>query len=504
MDALVSALLQPTAYPQETCSQIQLIETHISWVFLTAEYAYKVKKPVRNDFLDYSTLERRRRLCYEELRLDRRYAPELYVDVVTITRQADGFQIAGAGEVCEYAVKMRRFTSDALLSHRLERGLVDSQDIKRLAASIAAFHAAALRADVNTDRGVPDSVVQDAVDNLDALESLGLVSSELPRLRRWTLEMGKRLRPCFEQRRQQGMIRECHGDLHTGNIVQWQGGLTPFDGIEFCDGFRWIDVLSDVGFLAMDLQAKQHPAFAYLLLSTYLEATGDYEHVELLRWYQVYRALVRAKVDGLLLRQQAAGSPAAVEAWQDGHTLIDLAQRLTQSAPGQLWLTFGASGSGKSTGAERLVERNGLIRLRADVERKRLLGKPADYRPTSAETAAFYSEAASRRTYTHLRDLAERILQAGYGVVVDATFLKGWQRELFFSLADDAHVPLNILKFEADPAILAQRIRSRAEHAQDASDADEDVLRRQLASCDPLSEREQARAVEAGAWMASW
>lgn len=482
---------------REATGQVRIHETHISWVFLTDRHAFKVKKPVRTPFLDYSTLALRKHYCEEEVRLDRRYAPELYVGVVPITSLAGRLSMGGTGNVVDYAVQMLRFPDDALLSERLARNSVSHQEIMDLAGNIARFHADARVSSRDSQYGEPHSIYQDAIDNLDALDQADSISTaDKSVLRNWTEQSFGQCREQMKNRKLQGCIRECHGDLHAGNIIFWRGKWTPFDGIEFSDGFRWIDVLSDAAFLAMDLAAGKHDQLANLFVNAYLECSGDYRSLQLFRWYEVYRTLVRAKVDCMRMQQEKQNARDAMptEMQQIARDLDERTQfafQLMRPTAPRLWITHGVSGSGKSTVARNYVERYGAICLRSDVERKRLFGKPPTFRPeTDRESGLIYSHESTRRTYLRLRDIARDVLVAGYPVIVDATFLSRTQRGLFRELADELRIPLQILDCQADTATLQRRILDRSSTGNDASDADLTVLDAQLKSQELLDEEE--------------
>lgn len=478
------------------------IETHISLVFLSTEFVYKVKKPLRNAFLDYTTLEARKHFCLEELRLDSRYAPGLYIEVVPITFDNNLPTLQGNGPVCEYAIKMHRFPDDALLSYRLRSANVSSIDINLLSDRVAQFHDSASKSDQKLPFGEPSEIFQQAVDNLDALESIGKITETeatlIRSLRVWTHSQFKALESVFADRKQNGFVRECHGDLHCGNVVFWQGCFVPFDGIEFNDAFRWIDVLNDIAFLIMDLEARQSPGLANLATNCYLEHTGDYSSLNVLRWYIVYRALVRAKVASLEMQQHSEESPEFTHALQKKAKLIELANSKTAKTKPRLWITHGLSGSGKSTGAELFVRDHGAIRLRADVERKRLLGINATQRPTMEQSQTLYSPATTVRTYERLQELARTILLSGHSVIVDATFLKQQQRQGFIQLGHSLGLKTQIVSFEATPEVLRQRIRDRMRFENDPSDANMEVLEHQLATHEPLNEIEKELEVKNG------
>lgn len=494
---LVAEMQKARTYGRDAASPVQLIETHISWVFLTPKYAYKIKKPTVTAFLDYSTLERRRDLCRREVELDRRYAPSLYLGVVPITQQANELRVDGEGTVVEYAVKMKRFPAGSLLSEQLSRNRVSQQEIKVLARHIAEFHGRARRASAGTPFGEPDAVFQDAIDNLDALAGSNLNSPMdiqiIAALRRWTVEQFAILKSGFNRRKQHGFIRECHGDLHAGNIVRWEGSLVPFDGVEFSEHFRWIDSLSDLAFLAMDLQVRNQPQLSHLLVNAYLEASGDYRSLAVLRWYVVYRSLVRAKVADLLLTQQDPKTDVFSKTVGEKSRLIACAHHVTQPQNPTLWITHGLSGSGKSTVAEKVVAERGAIRIRSDIERKRMAELEPTDRPDDQLSKQLYDSTMTEQVYRRLQDLASAIMEAGSSVVVDGTFLKQSQRDPFSRLAQTKRIAFYILNCEADVETLQKRIVARQRLGSDPSDADLSVLESQLDSREPLTAEEQLR-----------
>ncbi len=489
-ERMLSDLRNPQAYPHSVAGAVVVCETHISWVFLAGDFAYKIKKPIKSPFLDYSTLKRRQHFCHEELRLDRRYAPDLYLAVVPITCSDQQLRIEGSGQPVEYAVKMHRFPDGALLSRRLAVGAFTAAELQRLVRSVAEFHLCAATAPHDSRWGAPAAVRQDALDNLDALENadLGKLMGTVHVLRSWTNEFFSEHECLLAQRVANGFIRECHGDLHLANVIDWRGKIMPFDGIEFNDRFRWIDVLSDAAFLAMDFAARDHLELCRSFINAYLERTGDHASLPLLRWYLVYRSLVRAKVDAMKMGQQRLDHWAAFSECQRH---IELAYRFSLPVQPTLWITHGVSGSGKTTGSERVVQKHGAIRLRSDLERKRHFGLDPWGDSPSQPLAKLYSEEATAATYGRLRQLAHSILQGGDSVVVDATFLRRQQRESFCQLADCLGVSFGILHFDADVATLRQRITDRISRADDVSDADLSVLESQLASQEPLSAEER-------------
>ena len=298
-------------------------------------------------------------------------------------------------------------------------------------------------------------------------------------------------------RTRDGYIRECHGDLHCGNIVLWKGGWIPFDGIEFNVEFAWIDVASDIAFLVMDLRELGYPELSAAFLNAYLEQTGDYQSLSVLRWYLVYRALVRAKVAVMRARQKNQVERLDSEQIETAKTYIRLAHQIREFGARKLWITHGLSGSGKTTGSQRIVQREGAIRVRSDVERKRLFKTAKSTQSEQSTGGGMYTPTASEATYQKLFEVAKSILQSDYIAIVDATFLKHSDRSRFGSLAKSERAEFRILDFDADIKTLQQRITHRLETSNDASDATTQVLANQIANQEPLTDEEQEASVSA-------
>ena len=501
---LVRTLLDPARYPHPVAS-VTLIETHISYVLLTGRFAYKIKKAVDFGFLDFSTLEKRRLFCAEELRLNRRLAPQLYLDVVPIGGSVREPRIGDATdqrapiepiEPIEYAVKMVEFPQSALFDQRLARGDLGARQIDSLADVVAAFHAQAASASPTGEFGAPSLIWRMAADNFRQLPSVPGDDGDAARraaLAAWSREEYARLAAVFAERRRTGFVRECHGDLHLGNIALIDDRPVIFDCIEFDAQLRWIDVINEVAFLCMDLAERGRADFANRLLNRYLEASGDYAGLRCLPFYLVYRALVRAKVAGLRAAQEtAADSRHQLEI---SAQYLAFAGRAILPRPRQLLIMHGVSGSGKSWVSQALVERLGALRLRSDVERKRLCGLPALARSASAVDCGLYDEDMTRTTYRQLLRSAREVLAAGFPVLIDAAFLRRWQREMFCELAAQLNVPWRIISCRADDATLRRRIVAREQSGGDASEADLAILDHQLRSSDPLSPAEVAAAI---------
>lgn len=492
-ERLVAAMQDPLAYPHPA-ERVERIETHISHVLLAGEYAYKIKKPLDLGFLDFSTLTRRRFCCEEELRLNRRLAPQIYLDVVPITGTPALPRVGGKGPVLEYAVKMRRFEQEALLT----RLPVSGSLADRIAERVARFHAAIPAADKARDFGTPEAVLLPMLENFEQIRTRLPDPAALARLRpleRWTRDRRDTLRPVLNRRRQEGRIRECHGDMHRGNIALVDDELIIFDGIEFNPALRWIDTMSELAFLVMDLEDAAEVEYARRLLNRYLEISGDYPGLLVLDFYKVYRAMVRAKVTAIRLAQANEKPAEAARDREEYEGYVALAGSYTRADPQRLIMTHGVSGTGKSRLATRLRERLPLIHIRSDLERKRLFGLTARARTSLEPDAGIYSSGAGDRTYARLLELSELILDAGYSPLVDATFLQASRRASFLDLAAAKGCRCTILDLTAPENLLRARVKARETEGLDPSEAGVAVLDAQLASREPLSEVERSYAI---------
>jgi hypothetical protein len=496
--ALVSRLLTPAAYPHPV-GPIRLVETHISWVFLTGEYVYKVKKPVDLGFLDFSTLDRRRYSCAEELRLNRRFAPDLYLDTVPIIGPPATATVGGSGKPIEWAVRLRQFDEETRLDRVLDRGALDGPACAELAAELARVQERLEVADEGSQWGTPAAVAT-AIE-----ETLGHLRRHRADARDRIDAVGRRMHQrlaaseaAIEGRRRAGRVRQCHGDLHLANLVHHDGRFLAFDAIEFSDTLRWIDVASDLAFLTMDLESRGRPDLAAVVTSGWIEASGDHDALRVLPLYRAYRAVVRAAV-AAIRGAQAAGEKgaAAVEAKAVSAAECDrylaLAEKLVADRRPVMVATCGVSGSGKTTLAGAVAALLGGIRLRSDVERKRAAGMAPRERPAdAAATAALYSDAATERTYARLAALAQLALESGTSVVVDAACNRRAERRMLAAIAAAAEVPCVWLALDVSEAEVLARVARRQAAGQDASDATADVVRRQFATREPLDDRECA------------
>lgn len=498
-------LFDPKSYPHDA-ERIELRETHISWVILTGKFAYKVKKPVNFDFLDFSTLEKRRYFCNEEHRLNQRLAPQMYLAVVALTDQGDHVAIDGDGPPIEYAVKMRRFDDRGQFDRLLARGELETRHMESFAQILAEFHLnTAAVADAAAIYGEVEAVAAPVRENfaqirhaLRDVDDPGLATKTpaLTEVESWSEQHLQLLRNAFDERKRGGYVRECHGDLHLQNIALIDDKPTMFDCIEFNAAFRWIDVMSEIAFFLSDCDARDNSLLGQQFLNRYLELTGDYSGLRVLNFYRVYRAMVRAKVAALRLRQLAKSDVKFGAAKQEYFRYLEQAKRYLQPTSSTMVITVGFSGSGKSTYAQSLARQLGWLRIRSDVERKRLFGLGAMARTHNASGQGLYGADITQHVYAHMARLTHEIINAGFSVIVDATFLTALQRQALFAVAQAQGCHWHILHFVAPLDACARRVRDRFAMANDPSEADEKVLMAQVGKFEPFSAAERLHVIE--------
>ncbi|AZZ94647.1 hypothetical protein EUZ85_29625 [Hahella sp. KA22] len=493
-ESLIKALQDPAVYGHPV-TQFQLVETHISWVILTGPYAYKIKKPMDFGFLNFTDLERRRFYCEEELRLNRRLAPEIYQGLVRITGSEAEPSIDGDGDVIEYAVKMKQFNPEDLLS-KLPN---DSDKLPRyldaLSQQLADFHMQeSAVADGSCEFGDPEQVFAPVQQNFDQVRPMLSDPAELRQLEYiegWAQSTYERLRPFLQSRKDKGFVRECHGDVHLGNVTLFEDKVTLFDCIEFNEDFRWTDVYNDLAFLMMDLEDRGMKHLSYRFLNKYLEITGDYVGAELLPFYKSYRAMVRCKVALFTLGAPGLSEEAKAEQVRKYRKYLELAESYMDVPTRFLLITHGVSGTGKSTITSRLLERLSAIRLRSDVERKRLFGfSNLDNTGASGSDQGIYNKDASIKTYTHLADTARALLHCGAAVIIDATFLRYDQRQQMEKVAEEEGVPFAVVDCRVPLDEIERRLNRRKEKNDDPAEADVEVMHKQLTRDEPFQEDE--------------
>ncbi len=492
-NSLIQRLLYPDCY-EHPVEQVELLHTHISWVLLAGQYAYKIKKPVKFDFLDFSDLNKRKHFCEEELRLNQRFSPDIYLAVVPITSDNTTIRMNGKSTPLEYAVKMRRFSQEARLDNMLVHHQLSPHHIDNFAQRIASFHLIAPHASDNSLFAAADNVCKPIAENFEQIKQCikePTITDQIQALSLWAKHRHQQLYAVFEQRKALGFIRECHGDLHLANMALIHQQATLFDCIEFNESFRWIDVMSEIAFLCMDLDDHHCPSLAWRFLNNYLSLTGDYAGLQVFNYYLAYRAMVRAKVSCLQLTQTDLSDTEIKQTQKKFQGYILLAKQYTVPRDTPLIITHGLSGSGKSTLTQILLEKLGAIRIRSDIERKRLFDLHSRSHAEDHIKQNRYSEKSFQATYQHLTDMARLIISCGFPVIIDATFLKQSQRQRCQSLARQLQVPFIILDCQAPKHILQKRITHRLQQTNDASEADLHILDQQIITQEPLNENEK-------------
>ena len=477
---MIAALSGARAYPPPV-DEVELVETHISWVFLAGDYAYKFKKPLDLGFLDFRERTRRLHYCREELRLNARLAPEIYLDVVGARDTGDGWRIGTLDDDAEPAVRMRRFPAEARLDRLLGAGSLEGEALEAFAYDLARFQSGLPPARPEAGFGDAAAVARPALANFvllphDAVDEETAMA--MAQLEDWTRHRAAGLHGHFDARLGAGFIREGHGDLHLANLVLLEGRIRAFDGIEFDPALRWVDVQSEVAFLLMDLESRGRTDLGWRFYNAWLAAFGDYDGLALLDWYLVYRHLVRAKIDAIRLTQPGLEATEAQRLRARLGRHIELAMRHAHPPPPLLVLMHGLSGSGKSRLAARLAPRLPAAWVRSDLERKRLHGIDPLAAAPAEVGRGLYDAASSARTYERLARIARTVLGAGVSLIVDAAFLEKARREEFIGLARDCAARPVVLACEAPPEILRERVAGRR---HDPSDADLAVLEAQLA-----------------------
>jgi uncharacterized protein len=493
---VLEGLLEPGAYPHPV-DGIELVTTHISWVLLAGEYAYKIKRPVRYAFIDLTSLERRRFLCEEEVRLNRRFAPELYLDVCRVVRTEGAARMeapesasapaSGPNEATlEHAVRMRRFARAEELDRLLAGHGIEPYELETFGHELARIHASLPAASAASSWGRPEDIQAQLLRNLLECADAAAVFDSSDQILALRDRMQTKLAASaawMAARRSNGRIRECHGDLHSRNIVRVRGRLLAFDCLEYEPAWRWIDTADEIAFLTSDLQARGWPLHAHAFRGGYLAESGDYHGCRLLGLYEAHRALVRAKVAALAAQ---AGQADAGGALRGEHLrLVTFAAGALAPRMPRLLLMSGLSGSGKTWLARQLAERLSAVHIRSDMERKRRAGL-RELAPSHSQVAeGLYSAEVTATVYAELAQAAENVLGGGIPTIVDATFLERAWRARFAELAARCGAALQLILCEASEPVLRARIEARGRRGSDASEADLGVLTWQLAHAEP-------------------
>ncbi len=498
---IIADLLRAEAYTHPA-DDLRLHETHSSWVVLAGAYAYKLKKPVNLGFLDFTSLERRRADCEEELRLNRRFSPDVYLGVVEVTEQDGHYRVGGASGSGEPAVWMRRLPEAGMLPDMLARGEVDTRLARRIGRTLARLHAnAETGADIDA-YGSPSSVIANWHENFEQMDPFvgRTISSDLNTdVRRYVDQFVRTHTPLLERRVLEGHVRDGHGDLHAASICIDAGRIRLFDSLQFAPRYRCADLASEVAFLGMDLEHHGRADLAWTFVDAYVGASGDSELLELLDFYTCYRAYVRGKVRSLRLAQtERASDVETAPLIAESRAYFDLAWAHAGGvARPALLVTMGLPASGKTTLARALAGRLGLVHLSSDLVRKTRAGLKPTQRGADAFGSGLYDAAVTRRTYAALRRHAARWLRRGRGVVVDATFGDPRERAQMQRLARRLGTQLHVILCDADDATLIARLEQRAREQAVVSDARIELWPELRAAFTPPDEQASVLRVDA-------
>jgi aminoglycoside phosphotransferase family enzyme/predicted kinase len=495
----LQALLYPRAYPHPV-QAVELIETHVSWVLLTGEFAYKIKRPVCYPFIDLRSPERRAFLCHEEIRLNRRFAPELYLGVCPVSYVEGEAHLEGSGRVIEHAVRMRQFPREDELEQLLEARLIEPAELESFGRELARIHARLPVPRPAQSWGRPPAqralIIDNAAECARVGESLG-ASADLRTLQADLEVVLDKAMQTLSARFTAGRVRECHADLHARNIVRREARLLAFDCLEFDPALRWIDVADEISFLLADLDSRQKTLHAQAFLAGYLAESGDYQACVLLPLFKAHRALVRAKITVLSATEAKAGGRDKPDARRQFEAYVEYARRSLVPKSPILILMSGLSGSGKTWIAQRLAPRLLGIHLRSDIERRRMAGLSGADRSDSGVEEGLYSREVTVEVYRQLAHCAQDILAGGYPTIVDATFGRRADRAHFHELSARLGVKVCIVHCHAPRHVLQARIVERRQRKDDASEADLSVLAWQETHFEPISAQEAFMVLEA-------
>lgn len=487
LPSLIQQMMQPEFYPHPVTEPIELMQTHVSYVLLTGDYAYKLKKPVNFGFLDYSTIELRKHFCEEELRLNQRGAAEIYLEILPIT-QLEQYQLGGCENVVDYTLKMRQFPQTALFLSMFEQGKLSETRMEELGKVVAQYHAKAETNDYIRSFGEVAQVRQSIDENYDqTLKYIGAVQTQaqFQETKAYTDNFFEQRQQLFTSRITNNWIRECHGDLHLRNICLWDDKILLFDCIEFNEPFRFVDVMFDIAYAVMELEMLQRADLANAYLNTYIEQTGDWEGLQVLPLYLSRQSYVRAKVNSFLLDDPGVPTAVKAEAQATATAYYKLAWEYTKPRQGKLILMSGLSGAGKSTVARHLARKLGAIHIRSDAVRKHLAGISL----VEKGGAEIYTAEMSQKTYARLLSLGIMLANEGFTVILDAKYDRISTRQDAITQAEFHQLPLQIIYCTAPVEVLRDRLKTRT---GDIADATVDLLASQQVAAESFTETEKA------------
>ncbi len=482
----IKSLMKSGAFPVATTS-VELIQTHVSWIFLTDTHAFKLKKPVNFGFLDFSTVDLRRFYCEEEVRLNRRLCPDIYEGVIALRETADGAAFTGDGPIIDYAVMMKRLPGDRMLDQLVTSGVATVEDMIKVARAVGRFHAEAASSQRISEFGSLKQIMFNWTENLQQMlpyETSTLPADERETIQSWVINFANTNCELFNRRIKEGYIRECDGDLHLENICLVDGKVYIFDCIEFNERFRFCDTAADIAFLLMDLDFHDRSDLSEAVITTYQEISGDLELEKLVDFYKVYRAFVRGKVESLCLNDDGIDSEHKTSARKRATRYFRLARgycertRLRQT----LFITCGSMGCGKSTLSNQLSFELGIPVYNSDLVRKMLVGRPVVSAAHEQYDQGMYDSATTEKTYDELKKFAGYELAAGHSVLIDASFRRATDRTSFSELAALHNTDFIILLVTCDEYEQKNRLKRRAQDGSSVSDGRIELLDPQKAN----------------------
>lgn len=499
---LIEQMQKLSFYPHSVTKPIEIIHTHASIIFLTGKYVYKLKKPVNFGFLDYSTLAKRKYFLEEELRLNQKTSPQLYLAVIPIVNRNNNLSLEGVGNIVEHTLQMYQFPQENLFANLLADNKLSNNRLIELGKVVADFHHTADTNEHISSFGTVASIREAIEQNyLQSQKYLDVVQTQgqLEATKAYTDYFLNERKDLFNTRIQQHKIRECHGDLHLKNICLWQNKIQLFDRIEFNESFRFVDTFYDIAFIVMDLDAQFKPDLANAFLNSYLEYTGDWTGLLLLPFYLSRQAYVRAKVNSFLLDDLEVGTAIKEQAKKTACDYYQQAYQYTQAKSGNLILMSGLSGSGKSTVARYLAKKQGAIHLRSDAVRKHLAGVSID--ELSRDKDYLYSTEMTQKTYNRLLELGLLLAKEGFTVILDAKYDQLIHRQTAISQANNQGIPLKIVQCHAPLSVLCDRLNKRQ---GDISDATADMISSQQANAEAITAVEQAYVTTLDTSLVNW
>ena len=486
----IKELLRPEAYPHRP-SQVELRQTHISWVFLAGELVYKLKKPVNFGFLDFTTLEKRKHFCEREVELNRRLCPQIYLGVVPLAKTPVGLRFEAQGEIFEWAVKMRRLPEEGMMGRLLKQGKLTTAHLELLVRKLVPFYQQAETGPAVNQYGSLETVrfnVEENFEQTQAFVGKALSPRKYEHIVRWSRNFMEQKKDFFEKRIAQGYIRDGHGDLYSANVCfDDLQEVYVFDCIEFNERFRCGDVAQDLAFMAMDLDFHHQKALSRYFIKRYVELSGDQGLYAILPFYQCYRAYVRGKIGCFTWASEEVPEEERKAALEAARRYFNLAYLYAEGRPFLLVL-LGLSGTGKSFLGRILAEKGLASYYNSDVVRKEIAGlSPAEHRYEPFEKG-LYSPEMTQRTYEELLRRAVQDLEQGQDVILDATYRKAAHRKALLDLAKERKVPVLFVWCKAPEEVIRQRLEKRALEEGEPSDGRWEIYLAQKARFEPPEE----------------